>query len=257
MANRAIQQGATARGLGTSGVRDLSLLQSQLAQGQGINQIQQQSEQTNRAALATRLGLQEQLGAQNMSAQTQYMANMINSDKDALEAQDRKSSQLMDLYRLAIESGGEANINDIAALLNIDLDSLTEAQKSALGGAVPNPYGDLDIRNSNSLKNIITRSLGGVSSLVNRNPLLGSALTAAWGTPPVTFKTPTGDKTFKNWTEAVDSIQKDYTEKLPDYEKAGVKAVKKGGRIVFDLNGTKYNTANEAIAAWKKYDSKG
>lgn len=135
LTNRAISQGAQARGLGSSGLKDMSLLQSQLNQGQAVNQIQQQSDQQTRGIAAGQLGLSEQLASQKIGADVSYMQNMLAADQQAMTHQEQQTNQLLQLYQMALESGGTADINSLAAILGMDLQSLPEEQRAALEGA--------------------------------------------------------------------------------------------------------------------------
>jgi len=140
LANRGIQQGATSRGLGSSGMKDLSLLQSQLNQGQGVNQIQQQAEGLRRTGMMAQLGMQDNLTNQLNQAESGYQANMVDADRFGMQMQNEKTSQLMHLYQMALDSGGTADIPGLAAMLGINLETdLTPEQQGALKGASPVP----------------------------------------------------------------------------------------------------------------------
>lgn len=239
----------------------MALLQSQLNQGQGVNQIQQQYDQQQRAAMSTQLGLQEQLGAQKNAAETGYLQNMIQADQQQLGMQETQTNQLLQLYEMALQSGGTADISSLASILGMDLDSLPQEQKDALLNAGQDPYGDIALRDAIDIDMVGLGFAGGaaVGTAIAPGPgtiigAMGGGLLGLLGTgSEVRFNTPAGVSTYKNWDDALVGVQKQYSDKLKDYNTAGIKAVRKGQRIVFDYNGTKYNTANEALEAWRKY----
>jgi len=135
LANRAIGQGATARGLGSSGLKNLGVIQSQMAQGQGVNQISQNNANVQRAAMGTRVSLQEQLAAGTNAANANYSQNVIDADKYGVQVDAEKRDTLLQLYQMAMEGGSAADIAKLATLSGLDMASLSEDEQAALTGA--------------------------------------------------------------------------------------------------------------------------
>jgi hypothetical protein len=132
IANRSINQNAQSRGLGNSGLKDLSLIQSQLAQGKAINDVSQTDASVQRAAMGTKLSLQEQLqNAMNMS-ESNYAQNNINADKMAYDMGQQKTEQLLQLYEMAKEGASPDEISKLASILGINMEDLTDEQRDSL-----------------------------------------------------------------------------------------------------------------------------
>lgn len=131
LAQRNIQQGATSRGLGSSGIRDLSTLQSQMAQGDALSRLTMEDAALQREALNTRLGLSEQLASQMMGSESQYLQALLDSDRFGLEREDIDRDTLLQLVEMTQADGADASlIAQMAEIAFGDLDNF----RNLLGG---------------------------------------------------------------------------------------------------------------------------
>lgn len=217
--------------------------------------------------MGTRLSLQEQLANSNLGAEATYSQNMIDADKYAMGLDQEKTNQLLQLYQMALESDGTADIEGMASILGLDLNNLTTEQIAALGNASVDPYGDI------KYKDLVDWGVVGAGAGLGAGagtfvaPGLGTAIGGVLGagtalaseifgdaknTKPK-FKTAAGTKQYDSWDEAIKDIDAMYAEKIADYSKSGIKAVRDSNTVKFLYNGNKYKTVNEALSAWKKY----
>jgi hypothetical protein len=137
MANRSINQNAQARGLGNSGLKDLSLVQSQLAQGRAVNDVEQTGASVQRAAMGTKLSLQEQLQNAMNAAESNYGQNKINADRMAYEMDVERQNKLRELYEMGIAGATPEQIKAMASIYNIDMSSLSPELSQAFGDLTP------------------------------------------------------------------------------------------------------------------------
>lgn len=133
---RQIGQQTAARGLGSSGIRNLAGLQSQLAQSQSINQLAQQDANVQREAMYTGQDINRSLADSLRGAQLQY-SQMESANQEQLYGQQRaeeqeRSALMMELAQMAAEGADQGLIQNMLSLSNIDLNYLTEEQRSVL-----------------------------------------------------------------------------------------------------------------------------
>lgn len=101
MASRGIQQGAQSRGLGSSGLKDLGLIQSQMAQGKATSQLESQNTAVQRAAMDARIGMGENLRGALSEANVQRSRDLLDADKYAQHRKDTEDQKLLQLIELA------------------------------------------------------------------------------------------------------------------------------------------------------------
>lgn len=123
LANRSIQQGAQARGLGSSGLKDLSVVQSQLAQGKAVSNLEAENAGVQRAAMSARLGLEESLKNARTGAEVQYAQDNLNADRTAMEMQQRDRDLMLQLMDMAGAGASADTIKAYADILGLDLNS--------------------------------------------------------------------------------------------------------------------------------------
>lgn len=121
LAQRAAQQGAMARGLGSSGLRNLAVIQSQMQQGKAVNELSQRNALVQREALNTRLALGENKTKAMRQASLDELSQMTDADRFLL-GENRKDQELM-LQLLQFMNEGES-LEDVlryAQVLGIDV----------------------------------------------------------------------------------------------------------------------------------------
>lgn len=126
LAQRNIQQGATQRGLGSSGIRDLATIQSQMAQGDALRNLTSEDASVQRAAMDTRLSLAENLRAQLMGTEAQYTQQMLDVDRFGLEREDMDRDTLMQLIEMASSGEDEELIRQLASVAFGDIGAYFE-----------------------------------------------------------------------------------------------------------------------------------
>lgn len=162
LAQRQNQQGATSRGLGSSGMRDASALQNQIQQGRATNELEQANASVNREAMSTRLGLSEQLANAMSGAEAQSAEMQLDADKFGLDQAARESELLIRFTEMAKEG---MPIGELEAFLNLagfDLNDVVGSEDEngegktlgeilgQVGGGDVGVFGDTNIDNINS-----------------------------------------------------------------------------------------------------------
>lgn len=268
LTNRSINQGAQARGLGTSGLKNMALLQSQLNQGKGVNQIQTQADNAQRANLMAQMGLQEQLSTQRIGADTTYAANMLQADKEEMAYDERRTGQLLELYQMSLDSGGTADIGALANILGLDLDALPQEQREALEkvsqtdiiggdrfqqkGAVglmdviseARRYSDPSTYLRWAVQNIFTKNKINISDTDGLSNIVQDFI---WGDGAFKNNYDLGNGLVRMSTEeATNRVQNMYKGKPFVGNEIEIKA-DAGGDIRFYVKGTPYDTYNAAV----------
>lgn len=124
LAQRQNQQGATSRGLGSSGLRDLGALQNQIQQGRAVNEITQMDSAVQREALATKLGLNENLMNAMNTAESQYLQSEIEADRFGLDQKYRESELLTQFAQMVKDGMPMGEIEAFLKLSGINLGDL-------------------------------------------------------------------------------------------------------------------------------------
>lgn len=107
LAQRNIQQGATSRGLGSSGLRNLASLQAQTAQGDALRRLAGDDAQIQREALDTRVALSEQLAQQMSGSEINYLQALLETDRFGLEREDMDRDTLLQLIEMTQADGAD------------------------------------------------------------------------------------------------------------------------------------------------------
>lgn len=107
LAQRNIQQGATSRGLGSSGLRNLASLQAQTAQGDALRRLAGDDAQIQREALDTRIALSEQLAQQMSGSEINYLQALLETDRFGLERDDMDRDTLLQLIEMTQADGAD------------------------------------------------------------------------------------------------------------------------------------------------------
>lgn len=107
LAQRNIQQGATSRGLGSSGLRNLASLQAQTAQGDALRRLAGDDAQIQREALDTRIALSEQLAQQMSGSEINYLQALLETDRFGLEREDMDRDTLLQLIEMTQADGAD------------------------------------------------------------------------------------------------------------------------------------------------------
>lgn len=131
MANRNINQGAQSRGLGNSGIKDLATIQSQMAQGQNLNQLEQTNIANQRQSLGTKLALSQQYTAGQSDAQNNYLKNTIEADYAVSAADDKRKENLLQLFELAKAGASTAEIQSVSKILGVNAEDLVGTELEA------------------------------------------------------------------------------------------------------------------------------
>lgn len=124
LAQRQNQQGATTRGLGSSGLRDMGALQNQIQQGRAVNEITQMDSAVQREALATKLGLNENLMNAMNTAESQYLQSEIEADRFGLDQKYRESELLTQFAQMKMDGMSDADLSAFLTLSGLNLSDL-------------------------------------------------------------------------------------------------------------------------------------
>lgn len=262
--NRAIDQQARARGLGSSGLRNLSLIQSQLAQGQAANTMENSNAEVQKQAMLTR-------GTLGQTLQNNLRAADMDYAQQVQGAEDAKRQSLIQLYQMAMGGATTQTIAEAAAMAGIDMASLTQEEKSALRGI--DPMGGMSFTDKWDWGNIgLAAGAGAAGGAIGGSvaPVIGTGIGAAIGGvggalvgmgtemsggslrggQPIVLTDNSGIKhNYTSWDDAVAKIQQSYAGQRGS---EAIKAVKKGNAVKFQINGAGeyYSTWNEALSAY-------
>ena len=165
LAQRQNQQGATSRGLGSSGLRDLGALQNQITQGRAVSELAQIDSQVQREALNTKLGLSDNLAGALGAAETQHLQANVDADRFGLDQQYRQSELLTQFAQMLNDGMDEKTLESFLKLSGFTMDDIinvgTDAEgnpvNESLGGILGNlgnsgvgAYGDTNFDNKGS-----------------------------------------------------------------------------------------------------------
>lgn len=123
LANRTIQQGAQSRGLGSSGIKDLSVLQSQLAQGRATSDLEKENTNVQRAAIDAKLGLDESLRTSLTGAELQSQEANMNADRYAMDLQQKDRDLMLQLMDMAGAGATPDTIKAYADILGLNMET--------------------------------------------------------------------------------------------------------------------------------------
>lgn len=136
MQQRQIQNQMASRGLGNSGLRDLAGLQSQMAAGGAINQLEQQNGLVQQEAINTRRSLSNELTQNLRAADLTHADQMVQSDEKTYQQQEQAKqyvqSTVLELARMAESGASETDVKTWAKLMGLDMDSLDESTLESL-----------------------------------------------------------------------------------------------------------------------------
>jgi len=148
LAQRNIQQGATSRGLGSSGLRNLASLQAQTAQGDALRRLAGDDAQIQREALDTRIALSEQLAQQMSGSEINYLQALLDTDRFGLERSDMDRDTLLQLIEMSQVDGADPDLLDKMAQIALgegykDLMSQLISDQGGDDSGDTNPFADL------------------------------------------------------------------------------------------------------------------
>lgn len=148
LAQRNIQQGATSRGLGSSGLRNLASLQAQTAQGDALRRLAGDDAQIQREALDTRVALSEQLSQQMSGSEINYLQALLETDRFGLERGDIDRDTLLQLIEMSQVDGADSDLLDKMARIALgdsykDLMSHLMSDQGGDESGSTNPFDDL------------------------------------------------------------------------------------------------------------------
>jgi hypothetical protein len=257
--NRAITQQAQARGLGSSGMQNLSLIQNQLAQGKSLDLLEKENVDVQKAAMSTRGSISQD-----------YLNAIKNADITYAQAMDaagqKKQETLAALYDAALNGADAATIANMATLYGIDLDSMTSDEKTALLSSAGNPEGGLTFKDMVDWERIAaSTSLAAGSGALVGGPLgapvgalggfLGGLVSEAFGGKNMQGKIEITDGSgnkmaYDNWDSAVAAVKQRYSG-MQYSQFINVVRVGNGIKFTAPNSSKKYSTYNEALAAYK------
>jgi len=277
MAQRAIEQGAASRGLGSSGLKDLSLIQSQMAQGQAVSNIEAQNRMMRTAGM--REGREIETGLANALRQSD-----LTYAQQQIGEQERLQEQLMSLYQAGLAGASLDEIRNMAAISGVDISSLTPEQLGAIEGTTAaDPTGALSLTNTDSfmqklanfvginptgtwnpkqpiftaVKRLFDKEAGygysesgdafesgGLSYDPTQNPSF-----SVLDTGKQAYNINGKNYSFKNAEDAAFYFKNDYYRNKPYIQQMNVRVDQSNGRVQFGVGNKYYNTYNEAEAA--------
>lgn len=268
MAQRAIEQGAASRGLGSSGLKDLSLIQSQMAQGQAVSDIEAQNRMMRTAGM--REGREIETGLANALRQSD-----LTYAQQQIGEQERLQEQLMSLYQAGLAGASLDEIRNMAAISGVDISSLTPEQLGAVESTTAvDPTGNLSLRDSGSFFKNLSNLWGlgtGVARLFDREAGFGSSesgrtveagglnydpkdpnamyFTSLEGYIPQKYTIGGQTYNFKTVDDAAFYFKNEFYKNKPYIQQMNVRVNNTNGRVQFEVSGKFYNTYNEAEAA--------
>lgn len=273
MAQRAINQEAAARGLGSSGIRNLSLVQSQMAQGGAANEMEQQNVQFQRAVMDAKRSLGQDFAGDMASADLNKQEGMLEAERSLLAEQHRKQDLLMGLYEMAMQGASSGDLRSAMAVMGISADDFSEEALGSVLGQAQDPYGDAGnyrrtIDWGQAFKEAgIGAGLGATVGFLPPGMLATAGIGfMAGGLKSIVNQTEEGirisndrgDKTYSNWDEALSEINQNY-QSMPESDK--IKAVRKSRRIVFEVKLPSgevkdFKSYNEALEHYRQNTSR-
>ncbi len=258
---RAIEQGAAARGLGGSGLQNLSLVQSQLAQGRAVSDVEAQNRGVMTQAMREGRAIDQDLSNRLRQADLTFNQQQVDEGQ-------RLQEQIMALYEAGVAGASQAEIQQLAAMLGVDTNMLNDQQRQAIEST-----GVADIRGSQDLQNIQTT--GFFNALRNLPGTLGNTLARAFGegfgygsdtqVSGVDYdpRQLTGNQSlaqhdysiggenykFKNASDAAWYFKNVYYKDKPYIQQMQVWVETSTGKVKFRVGNQSYNTYNQAEAA--------
>ena len=100
-AQRNIEQQAQARGLGSSGLKNLSLVQSQMAQGRAASELESQNVNLQKAVMDARAGVTRQAESDIRSAELSARESLLGADREYMEADRMQKERALTLLQMA------------------------------------------------------------------------------------------------------------------------------------------------------------
>ena len=273
MAQRAIEQGAASRGLGSSGLKDLSLIQSQMAQGQAVSDIEAQNRMMRTAGM--REGREIETGLANALRQSD-----LTYAQQQIGEQERLQEQLMSLYQAGLAGASLDEIRNMAAISGVDISALTPEQLGAVESTTASdPTGALSLTNTDSFVRNVGQFLGfgagsplgaGLARLFDKEAGFGSSERGSAfqagglnydptqnpefpagmsNLTPQTYNIGGQNYKFANTNDAAFYFKNEYYKNKPYIQQMNVRVNQSNGRVQFGVGNNFYNTYNEAEAA--------
>lgn len=270
---RAIGQSAAARGLGGSGLQNLSLVQSQLAQGQAVSDLEAQNRGVMTQAMREGRAIDQDLANRLRQADLTFNQQQVDEGQ-------RLQEQIMALYEAGVAGASQAEIQQLAAMLGIDTNMLNDQQRQAIESTgVADELGNLDLTNTDSfIKNIAEffgfgagNPLGvGLARLFDREAGFGSSERGSALQAGGLSYDPTQNPTFRggfdtatrqtyniggqnykfaNINDAAWYFKNVYYKDKPYIQQMNVRVDQSSGRVQFGVGNNFYNTYNQAEAA--------
>jgi hypothetical protein len=256
MAQRAIEQGAASRGLGSSGLKDLSLIQSQMAQGQAVSDIEAQNRMMRTAGM--REGREIETGLANALRQSD-----LTYAQQQIGEQERLQEQLMSLYQAGLAGASLDEIRNMAAISGVDISSLTPEQLGAIEstGSVDG-LGGLDLGLGQSGISRLASSLSLTGAVVGAGRLFDKDFGYGFDTQPANPNYEPVGKTasynytiagqklgFTNANDVAYYLKNTVYKDKPYIQQMNLRVNTRTGKVEFMVLNKPYNTYNEAEAA--------
>ena len=264
---RAIQQQAQARGLGSSGLSSLAHIQSQIAQGSALNFLETSNAAVQKEAMDTQRALNKDYQNAMLTADIAYQERMA-------AAENEKTSVLSTLYEAAMGGATDEQIAGMAAAAGYDASDFSEPQWAAIQRQAFDPSLSVSYKDKWDWGKIAqdaglaASTASAVTAATPAMPIaaaLGlvggggygilSEATGNFGQGEVTLTDSNNNKTqYASWDAAIADVKSKYASN--SYIASGaITVVKSGNSIKFSWNGVKYKTLNEAIAAIENKDT--
>jgi hypothetical protein len=267
LAGRSIDQQAAGRGLGSSGLKNLSHIQSQMAQGGAVNQLEGQNQDFQRSIMDARRGINQDYTGNMAGADLSMREGMLQADREALASEEKKRDFLMQLYSIALEGGTAEDIQKILTISGYkDTDFSSEQLEGILGSVDENwLHGD---EKYNRKGVWVQEQMGGLTEVLPKLfHMAGHALfkpnepalryDEAWGLSSAINKggknryTISGQAMTLTTEEAVQKVQELYSGKKYVGKEIIIKA-DKGNNVAFYVGNKQFKTYNQAVAYMDK-----
>lgn len=270
LAQRATQQGAQSRGLGSSGLRDLASIQSQMAQGQAANQLNQRNADVQREALLTKLSMEDSQRDALSGASLTEMQSNVEADRYGYEQKKQDQQLVLELARMLENGESSEKVKLYAQLMGVDLGAELPGMEGKgsldeiLGGLeqTPDLYGDDKIEHKSRIP--ILDLYNKISDWTDPSKYILAALTGRKLNEQVgLFRHSAGDSwnVDKNYviggqkyrvkpSEALKLTQEHYADKIP--VKNGYITFRRAqdGSIKVMFDNKTFSTYNKALEAY-------
>jgi hypothetical protein len=253
---RAIEQGAAARGLGGSGLQNLSLVQSQLAQGRAVSDVEAQNRGVMTQAMREGRAIDQDLANKLRQADLTFNQQQVDEGQ-------RLQEQIMALYEAGVAGASQAEIQQLAAMLGVDTNMLSDQQRQAIESTgLVDELGGLDLGLGQSGISRFASSLGLVGATVGVGRLFDKDFGYAFDTELANPNyDPIGKTASYNYTIAGQKlgftnagdvayyIKNTVYKDKPYIQNMQVRVNTRTGKVEFVAGGKGYSTYNQAEAA--------